>query len=185
MIISGMPSVGKTTAADTIAKSFGLAHVAGGDMLKEMAIEEGYNPTGPDWWDSPAGMKFLKERNKNPKFDKEVDRRLINYIHKGGVVITSYTVPWLCKGGLKFWFAASPKVRAKRLAGRDGISFKLAYKIIRQRDAKNRRLYAKIYKIPYGKDLSVFNYVIDTEDLSAKQVASVARELVKQAYYSN
>jgi CMP/dCMP kinase len=178
VVISGMPSVGKTTAAEVIAKRFGLRHIAGGDMLKEMAIERGYHPSGFDWWDSPEGMKFMADRKNDSQFDREVDRRLINYITKGGVVITSYTVPWLCSDALKIWFAAPPKVRAKRLAGRDKIENRTAERIIKQRDARNRKLYWDIYKIKFGKDLSVFNYEIDTAKLNAEQVAEAAALLV-------
>ncbi|MDH2900992.1 MAG: nucleoside monophosphate kinase [archaeon] len=178
VVISGMPSVGKTTAAEVISKRFRLAHIAGGDMLREMAIERGYDPEGPDWWDSREGMKFLAERSSDPKFDKEVDRKLIEYIRRGGVVITSYTIPWLCNDGLKIWFSASPRARAKRLAGRDRISFAPALKIINQRDARNRLLYSKLYKIEFGKDLSVFNYIIDTEDMTAREVVEAAARLV-------
>lgn len=180
VVISGMPSVGKTTAAEVISKRFGLDHIAGGDMLREIAIEEGYHPKGPDWWDSGDGMKFLKERAKNPKFDEEVDERLIKYVQRGRVVITSYTVPWLCNDGLKLWFSASAKERARRLAGRDQISFEEAFKIIRLRDARNRGLYSKIYNIQFGKDLSVFNYIIDTEHMTAKEVAKTAARLVQE-----
>ncbi|MHB1909536.1 MAG: cytidylate kinase family protein [Nitrososphaerales archaeon] len=179
VVISGMPCVGKTTAADVIAKRFGLVHLAGGDMLKEMAIERGYTPSGSDWWDKEEGMTFLSERRSNPEFDREVDKRLTSKVKSGGVVVTSYTVPWLCKQGLKLWFDASPDTRASRLAGRDAISKTRARKIIRQRDERNRRLYKRIYKIDFGKDLSVFNYIIDTEEMTKKQVAETAANLVK------
>lgn len=148
-------------------------------MLKEMAIERGYVPSGPEWWDGPEGMRFLAERKNNPDFDKEVDRRLIENLKKGGVVITSYTVPWMCRLGLKIWFAASQKTRAKRLAGRDKISKQKAMEIIRKRDQKNKRLYSKLYGINFGTDVSVFNYVIETDSLSAKEVAAAACELVR------
>jgi len=179
VVLSGMPSVGKTTAASAIAKRFHYKHVAGGDMLKEMAIERGYSPSGSDWWDTDEGMKFLAERRTNPDFDKEVDRKLIEYLKCGNTVITSYTVPWLCADGLKIWFSATQRNRAKRLAGRDGFSLAKALRIIRSRDSRNRALYSRIYGIKFGKDLSVFNYVIETDDLSAQEVATAACELVK------
>ncbi len=179
VVISGMPSVGKTTAANAIATRFHFKHVAGGDMLKEMAIERGYSPSGSDWWDSAQGMKFLSERKSNSDFDREVDRRLIEYLKLGGVVITSYTVPWICTMGLKIWFSATQKNRAKRLAGRDGVSFAKALKIVKSRDSQNRKLYSKIYGIRFGTDLSVFNYIIKTDKLTAKEVAAAACELVR------
>ena len=76
IIISGMPAVGKTTVSRHVANELGLKVVGGGDVLKEMAIEEGYRPGGDDWWDTQDGMKFLAERNHESGFDKEVDRRL-------------------------------------------------------------------------------------------------------------
>jgi cytidylate kinase len=92
-----MPSVGKTTAAESIAKQFRLRIIGGGDMLKQMAIDRGYDPSGSDWWDMPEGMKFLSERERNTDFDKEVDRRLAKYVKHGGVVITSYSIPGFAK----------------------------------------------------------------------------------------
>ncbi len=178
VMISGMPSVGKTTAANSISRSFHLKHLAGGDMLKRIAVSRGYKPLGADWWDSPKGTEFLSERERNPDFDKEVDRILNEEVSNGGVVVTSYTMPWLSKNGLKFWFKASQRTRAKRLAGRDSIDLGSALKIITKRDAQNRKLYKSLYGIDFGKDLSVFNYVIDTDNLSANQVAQIACRLV-------
>jgi CMP/dCMP kinase len=184
VIISGMPCVGKTTAADVIAKKFHLTHLAGGDMLKQIAIERGYRPSGTDWWDEEEGMAFLKERKNNPEFDREVDRRLIQRIKVGGVVVTSYPVPWICRSGLKIWFDAPPKVRSQRLAKRDSITFAKALRIVRERDQKNRRLYKELYGIDFGKDLSVFNYLIDTESLSAEEVAAAALKIVSETFIS-
>ncbi len=178
VIISGMPSAGKTTAADIIAKKFRLSHLAGGDMLKQMAVDRGYKPSGSDWWDTTEGMRFLLERSHNPDFDREVDRRLIERVKRGGVVVTSYPIPWIYEDGLKLWFDASQKTRAKRLAGRDSIPFSSALRTIRQRDSQNRNLYRKLYGIRFGQDLSVFNFKIDTEDISADEVARLSAELV-------
>ncbi|MHB8699950.1 MAG: cytidylate kinase family protein [Nitrososphaerales archaeon] len=179
-MISGMPSVGKTTAAKAIADKFTLRLLAGGDMLKEIAIERGYALSGSEWWDGEEGMRFLSERKNNPDFDREVDRRLIENVKGGGVVITSYTVPWICDAGLKIWFGATQNTRARRLAGRDQVPFQIALKIVRHRDSQNRKLYKNLYGIKFGTDLSIFNYVIDTDNLSAKEVAAAACELVRR-----
>lgn len=179
MIISGMPSVGKTTAANAIAKRYGLKHIAGGDMLKQIAYDRGYRPSGSDWWDTPEGMKFLSERKNVAEFDREVDRKLAECIERGGVVITSYSMPWLARDdSLKLWFAATQKNRASRLAGRDSITESEALDVIKKRDRENMRLYKKLYGISFGKDLSPFNFVIDTNKLSADEVASAACSLV-------
>lgn len=178
VLISGMPSVGKTTAAGAVAKKFGLKIVAGGDMLKEMASERGYHVTGADWWETREGMKFLSERKRNHNFDKEVDRRLAQHLKNGCVVVTSYPMPWLSKDGIKFWFHANRKTRAARLAGRDKITNKKAVTLLEKRDAENKRLYKRLYGIDFGDDLSPFHFIINTEGLTAKQVASMTSELV-------
>ncbi len=175
-----MQSVGKTTAADSIAKKFHLEHIAGGDMLKQMAYERGYKPLGSDWWDTTEGMTFISERKRNPDFDKEVDRRLLEYLNKGGVVITSYSVPWLCDEGLRLWFDAPQKIRAERLAGRDKISVRKASLIIKKRDTENKKLYKKLYNIRFGDDLSTFNFIIDTRKMSAAEVAKASCKLVSE-----
>jgi CMP/dCMP kinase len=181
VIISGMPSVGKTTAANAIGVRYHLLHVAGGDMLKELAYERGYRPSGADWWDTPEGMSFIAERKSNPDFDKEVDRKLAEHLKKGNVVMTSYSMPWLAENGtLKLWFDASLKTRAGRLAGRDSISLGKALEIVKQRDEDNRKLYKRLYGIDFGKDLSPFNFVLDTERMSAKEVTDAACKLVSE-----
>ena len=179
VIISGMPSVGKTTAANAIADKFHLRHVAGGDMLKQMAIERGYTPSGSEWWDTPEGMAFISERKRNPDFDKEVDRRLMEYLKEGDVVMTSYPMPWLSKDdGLKLWFHATKKKRAERLAGRDKISKSKALEIIRKRDEDNKRVYKKLYGISFGEDLSPFHYILDTNNMTASEVAKASTKIV-------
>ena len=114
IIISGMSAVGKTTVSRKVAEALGVPMVGGGDVLKEMAVEEGYTPGGDDWWDRGEGMKFLQERKKSPDFDREVDARLLQRAKSGNVVITSYPVPWLTPHGTKVWLSGSVKSRAAR-----------------------------------------------------------------------
>ena len=64
IIISGPPAVGKTTVAKGLAKEFGLTYLGGGDILKELAGELGFQTKREDWWDTAEGMKFLNQRKK-------------------------------------------------------------------------------------------------------------------------
>jgi len=179
IIISGLPAVGKTTVAKAIASKFNLKHYSGGDVLKEMAVAKGYAMSGSDWWDTEQGIKFLSERKSNPDFDRQVDERLLHVADKGGVVITSYTLPWLAKDTIKFWLKGSRESRARRMASRDGIEYEQALQIISMRDEENKKLYMKLYNIRFDDDLSVFDYVLNTDRLSIDSVVDITNTIVK------
>ncbi|MDA4117536.1 MAG: cytidylate kinase family protein [Thaumarchaeota archaeon] len=181
IILCGMPAVGKTTVAKMIAAKLKLNLVGGGDILKEIAAEEGYNAVGDDWWDTDEGMRFMKERAGSPEFDREVDRRLIARARKGDVVITSYTIPWLAKGGVKIWLSATKRSRAERMAKRDDSSPDDCAKIVDERDSKNYAIYNKLYGIEFGKDLSPFTIVVGTDGVPAARVAGIVLENLKDS----
>jgi cytidylate kinase len=179
IIVSGMPAVGKTTVSRQVAEELKVPMVGGGDVLKEMAVEEGYTPGGEDWWDKGEGMKFLQQRKKSPGFDKEVDARLIQKAKRGNVVITSYPVPWLTKDGLKVWLSGSVKSRAGRMSRRDGLPASKCKEVLRVRDEENYKLYKKIYGIEFGRDLEPFDLVVETDSIDETQVAEIVIQYVK------
>ena len=179
IIISGMPAVGKTTVSKQVAEELKIPMVGGGDVLKEMAVEEGYTPGGEDWWDRGEGMKFLQQRKKSPDFDRDVDARLIQKTKKGDVVITSYPVPWLSKDGLNVWLSGSVKSRAARMARRDGLPVSRCKEVLSIRDEENYKLYKKIYGIEFGRDLKPFDLVIETDAIGEEKVAQIVIRYVK------
>ncbi|MFQ5573327.1 MAG: AAA family ATPase, partial [Nitrosopumilaceae archaeon] len=180
VIISGPPAVGKTTVAKGLAKEFGLTYLSGGDALKELAKEEGFTTEGEDWWDTPEGMKFLNQRSQNSEFDKNVDEKLIQLFKEGGKVITSYTLPWLVDDGIKIWLEGSHQISANRMKTRDNMTKEDALEITKTRYDKNKILYKKLYNFDYGEDKSVFDKVINTNDLDAEQVYEIAKSTVKK-----
>jgi cytidylate kinase len=180
VIISGPPAIGKTTVAMGLAKEFGLTYLGGGDILKDLAKEQGFQTGGDDWWDTPDGMKFLNQRSENPEFDKKVDEKLKDLFLKGGVVITSYTLPWLVKDGIKIWLDGSLKNSALRMKKRDNMDKQKALEIVKTRYEKNKKLYKKLYNFDFGEDLSVFDKIIDTDELDAKKVLEIAKSTVKE-----
>lgn len=178
IVISGPPAVGKTTVAKGLAAEFGLDYLSGGDVLKEMAAEEGFEPSGDDWWDTKQGMQFLSRREENPEFDKRLDERLANLYEFGTMVITSYTLPWLVRGGIKIWLDGSHTSSTKRMQSRDNMTPEEAYEVTKRRFDRNRSLYKNLYGFDFGGDKSVFDIIIDTDDLGAQQViGKAAREV--------
>jgi cytidylate kinase len=175
IVLSGPPAVGKTTVARILASKLPLKYVSGGDMLKELAAEQGYEVGGEDWWDTPPGRKFLIERSKDSKYDLEVDRRLEKLAQRGGFIITSYALPWTCKEGTKVWLKGSRKIRAERMAKRDGLAYEDALKVVDVRDTQNAELYRNLYGYEFDRDLSVFHLVLDTELIEAEKVSDVVK----------
>jgi len=180
IVISGPPAVGKTTVAKGLAEEFELKYLSGGDVLKEMAKDHGFDSQGDDWWDTQDGMKFLNQREENSEFDKKLDKKLIELFNEGKMVITSYTLPWLIKDGIKIWLEGSRESSTKRMQSRDNMSSEDAFAITKQRFDKNKALYKKLYDFNFGDDKSVFDVIINTDNLTAKQVIDVAKETVRK-----
>ena len=180
IVISGPPAVGKTTVAKGLAKEFNLQYLSGGDVLKEMAKEHGFNSDGDDWWDTEEGMKFLNQREQNSEFDKNLDKKLTDLFNQGGMVITSYTLPWLIDTAVKIWLDASHESSTQRMQSRDNMSSENAYEITKTRFDKNKALYKKLYGFNFGEDKAVFDVIINTDNLNANQVIDVTAENVRK-----
>jgi cytidylate kinase len=179
IIISGPPAIGKTTISKGLAREFDMQSLSGGDVLKEMAHEQGFKTQGDDWWDTKEGMMFLDQRKDNYEFDKNVDEKLKEIFLKGNVVITSYTLPWLVKNGIKIWLAGSRENSAKRMQTRDNTTLEESLKTVKKRYEENKALYKKLYGFDFGDDLSVFDIIIDTDGIDASKVLETAIQKVR------
>lgn len=168
--ICGMTGCGKSTVAKKLAGKYGLKYYSGGEALKALAIEAGYKPIERGWWESKEGMSFLERRSRDLNFDRRVDEKLIEAAELGDIVLDSWTMPWLLKSGFKVWLECGEKVRAERLAKRDGISFEAALKVLRDKEEGTRRIYKRLYGFDLGDDFGPFDLILDVSDLSADEV---------------
>jgi CMP/dCMP kinase len=187
IVISGWPAVGKTTIAYKLAEEFEIPMYNGGDILKMLAQDKGDSVKRDDWWDTTEGKKFMEERKSDPQFDKKVDDKLREIVKKESAIITSYTLPWLVQEEeestvmiVKFWLRGSPENRAKRMANRDDISFAEAKKIIKLRDEENKNIYFNLYGFKFGEDLTVFDYVLNTDRLSLDSLVEISKLIVRR-----
>ena len=180
IVIAGLPAVGKTTIAQELAKEFNFNLYNGGDILKMLANEKGYTTSGNDWWDTREAKKFMSERRSNPLFDKEVDQKLVDLVKNGNVIITSYTLPWLAPQSLKFWLKGSLSNRAKRMAYRDNIAVNTAVEIIQERDTENTGIYQKLYGFEFGSDLSVFDFILNTDLLCLDSLIEISKSIIRE-----
>ena len=181
IIVSGWPAVGKTTVAAELADEFGLTIYNGGDILKQIATNLGYRTSGTDWWDNEEGRQFMEKRKSDHTSDIEVDNKLKEIIRSGNAVITSYTLPWLVKDDcIKLWLQGSPKNRATRMASRDNIGLAEAMEIVRERDYQNRQIYEELYGFEFGKDLSVFDFSLNTDMMDLSSLIQISKDIVRK-----
>jgi cytidylate kinase len=183
--ISGMAGTGKSTLAKKLAQKYKLKYYSGGDALKALAAEEGYNSSCNGWWERPEGLRFLEKREKNLKFDKAVDHKLLESAQKGNVLLDSWTMPWLLKTGFKIWLIASIEKRAERIAERDKITIKEARRVLKEKEAGTKAIYKKLYGFALGEDFTPFHLVLDTDRLSAEQVFQVLSTVMDNVILNN
>lgn len=183
--ISGMAGTGKSTLSQKIAKKYNLKYYSGGDALKDLAKAEGYIISDEGWWESPVGLKFLERRLSDPKFDRAVDERFLEYAKQGNVLLDSWTMPWLLEGGFKIWLSASLEKRAARVAQRDKISIEEAFRFLNEKEAQTKAIYKKLYGFELDKDFEPFDFILDTNNLTADEVFQVLCKVIDNIVLSN
>jgi len=171
--VCGMAGSGKSTVAKQLAQKFDLQYLSGGDALKAMAMEEGCKNIERGWWESAEGLRFLEKRNRNPQFDKELDEKFLELAQHGNVVLDSWTMPWLLKGGFKIWLEASTEVRTKRIAHRDGTNFEEALTALNNKETQTKNIYKKLYGFSLGEDFAPFHLILDTDSLKPGEVYQI------------
>lgn len=176
--ISGMAGTGKSTLSKKLAEKYQLRYFSGGDVLKELAQQEGYDVSVQGWWESPAGLKFLSERANDPKFDKAVDDKLLEHAQQGNVLLDSWTMPWLLKDGFKIWLEASFEKRAARVAVRDGLTVAEAFEVLKEKETRTKAIYKALYGFGLGEDFKPFDFILDTDNLSANEVFEVLCKVI-------
>jgi cytidylate kinase len=183
--ISGMAGTGKSTLSKKLAEKYGLRYYSGGDALKALAKQEGYDTTVEGWWESSVGLKFLQKRVSDPQFDKAVDDKLLEYAKHGNVLLDSWTMPWLLKTGFKIWLDASFEKRAERVAQRDKMTQAEATHVLQEKEGRTKAIYKSLYGFSLGEDLSPFDFVLDTDNLNAAEVFEVLCRVLENVVLSN
>jgi CMP/dCMP kinase len=168
--VGGLPGAGKTTVAKKVAEELGIKHVNIGEIFRGLA---------------EARAMTLEEfgyfAQKNPDVDKSIDAKTLELAKGGNVLLEGrLTGPMLKRNGvqaLQVWLDAPLKVRAERVAKRDGLSFASAVAATQAREKSEWDRYFEIYGIDL-RDTKGYDLVIDTSD---KTPEAIAKEIVAAA----
>lgn len=101
----------------------------------------------------------------HPEVDVELDTRLAERAREGGVIIESRLAGWIARHeglpALMTWIDCDPRIRAERVAEREGLSVDraLADNDARQRIERDR--YLALYGIDIA-DLTIYALVLDS-----------------------
>ncbi|APX96333.1 (d)CMP kinase [Natronorubrum daqingense] len=153
LTVSGPPGSGKSTTAELLADAFGLDHVSGGDIFRELADERGYTP-----------LEFNKLAEENDQIDRDLDRRLREIaVEEDGLVLESRLAGWLAgeQADFRFWLDAPPQVRGERIAEREGKDPERATEETKAREASEASRYLEYYDINI-QDLTIYDLSVNT-----------------------
>jgi len=176
--ISGPPGSGKTTACSKLAETLGLEAVVFGKIFRELAAEKNI---------SLGELGALAEQD--PSIDQMIDSRLVETArrHEDIILESRLAAYMLTRNGIpafRIYLDASPEVRMVRIGLREGQSLEAAVAETVDRQRSEAKRYMMYYNIDI-EDLSVYDLVINTDELDPDQVlqrileAVGARMLVK------
>lgn len=166
--VSGLAGSGKSAAASAIAKHFGLELVTVGDIFRRLAGEE--------------GTSLEKYLARNPVgVHIKADRATYSLAKRGGCVLVGRLTGLVAgPSAFKIFLVAPLQIRARRVALRDGISYREALLAVRRRDRLDLSTYRKIYGIDVN-DMSPYNLVFDTQYFSREATARLLVTIIKEA----
>ena len=173
--ISGPPGSGKSTACSKLTERLGLESVIFGKIFRQLAAEKNL---------SLGELGELAE--KDPSIDKMIDSRILEIARANeNIILESRLSAYMCaRNGIpafKVYIDASPEVRMARIGVREGETVEEAC----AKTLDRQRSEAKRYKMYYDIDIedkSVYDFIINTDDLDPDQVVE---KIIEAAGVSN
>lgn len=166
--ISGLPGSGTTTVAKLLSRELSMELISAGEMFRQIANEKNLKLE-----------QFSKLAENNDDFDRGIDEKQGEEAMKRPNVIvegrlSGFFVP---DADLKIWLKAPVEVRAKRIAGREGIAYEEALYAMKNRERSENMRYEKYYGINLD-DLSIYDLVIDSSKWSEKDIVAMIKVAV-------
>ncbi|ADQ66517.1 AAA family ATPase [Halogeometricum borinquense] len=170
LTVSGPPGAGKSTTVATLAEAFGLEHISGGDIFRQLAAER-----------DMTAVEFNKLAEKDDQIDRDLDRRLRTIaLERDDVLLESRLAGWLAgdAADIRLWLDAPLDVRAERIAEREDKSLDVAREETRAREESEALRYEEYYNIDIT-DLGIYDITLNTARWSEEDVPSVLKAAVE------
>jgi cytidylate kinase len=161
LTVSGPPGSGKSTTAAALAEAFGLEHISGGDIFRELAAERDMTP-----------VEFNELAEEDDQIDRDLDRRLYEIAQeREDVLLESRLAGWLAadQADIRIWLDAPLNIRAERIADREDKAVDVAREETGRREASEAKRYMEYYSIDID-DRSIYDIVYNTARWSPEGV---------------
>lgn len=185
ILVCGFTASGKSQVARHLAKKLNFKFIHTSHILKQIATDKEINhekTKSNNGWYEKSGFDAV--RKEDLSIDKKLDSYLLKILKaEKNIVLDSWTMPFLFKRKkevLRIWLSATKKERLRREMLRNNISLSLAKKLLKEKDDFNINHFKKIYGFSLGKDLDVFDYILDTTKLEKKEVFKKCLSFVKE-----
>jgi len=176
--ISGLPGTGTTTIATQLQKSLHIPYIYTGDVFRSLAKKY-----------RMSLEQFGSYAEQHPEIDNELDEQQLKILKQGNVILEGRLAGWLAYQNnipaFKIMLIADILIRAQRIVNREGGAIETRLKEIQTREISENTRYKKYYNID-ASDLSIYNLVIDTSNLTPEIITNkIINELKKQSYQTN
>ncbi len=166
--ISGPPGSGTTTVAKLLAERLGFKLISAGEIFRRIAVEKGMSLE-----------ELSRYAESNPDIDFYIDRLQKEMAEKeDDVVVEGRLSGWMVKDAFKVWIYASPEVRYRRIAEREGKDIARVKNETKRREELEKKRYKKFYSIDLD-DISVYHIAINSDHFKPEEIVEIILEGLK------
>lgn len=161
--ISGPPGSGTTSLARYLAGKYGLDLISAGEVFRQLAREHDMELAD-----------FGRFAESDPSVDRMIDTRQKEIGEStGNIIVEGRLSGWMVENAdLRIWLAASLSCRAKRIAGRDGMTEDGARAYTENRQHSEATRYRAYYDIDIN-DLSPYDIVLSSETFGVDALGAI------------
>jgi cytidylate kinase len=165
--VSGKPGSGKSTIGKVLAARLGVAHVSAGDFMREIAAERALTV-----------LELSEVAERDPAIDREIDERSARFGESGTDLVIDARLAWhFIPAAIKVFLdvgldvAADRIFEARRRAESENVDLQTTRQNIEERTRSESSRYLDYYGVDY-LDLTHYDLVVDTSDLTVEQIVS-------------